>query len=64
MLELNPCRLFKSHFDIPGAPQSEWLCQLAYGMTMAEAARLFYQARGTKQFYIDNTSEEITQLLE
>ncbi|WVZ98440.1 hypothetical protein U9M48_043883 [Paspalum notatum var. saurae] len=31
------------HFDTPGAPQSESLSQLAYGMTKAKAARLFYQ---------------------
>uniref|UniRef100_A0A0A9CPV6 Rad21/Rec8-like protein C-terminal eukaryotic domain-containing protein n=1 Tax=Arundo donax TaxID=35708 RepID=A0A0A9CPV6_ARUDO len=33
----------KLHFDTPGAPQSESLSQLAYGMTTAKAARLFYQ---------------------
>ncbi|KAJ1262792.1 hypothetical protein BS78_09G136800 [Paspalum vaginatum] len=31
------------HFDTPGAPQSESLSQLAYGMTKVKAARLFYQ---------------------
>uniref|UniRef100_A0A0E0L651 Rad21/Rec8-like protein N-terminal domain-containing protein n=1 Tax=Oryza punctata TaxID=4537 RepID=A0A0E0L651_ORYPU len=34
----------KLHFDTPGASQSESLSQLAYGMTTAKAARLFYQA--------------------
>nr|CCI55300.1 PH01B001G05.23 [Phyllostachys edulis] len=34
----------KLHFGTPGAPQSESLSQLAYGMTTAKAARLFYQA--------------------
>ncbi|XP_015692957.1 sister chromatid cohesion 1 protein 1 [Oryza brachyantha] len=34
----------KLHFDTPGASQSESLRQLAYGMTTAKAARLFYQA--------------------
>ncbi|XP_062232661.1 sister chromatid cohesion 1 protein 1-like isoform X2 [Phragmites australis] len=33
----------KLHFDTPGAPQSESLSQLAYGMTTAKAARLLYQ---------------------
>uniref|UniRef100_A0A0A9D3K8 Rad21/Rec8-like protein C-terminal eukaryotic domain-containing protein n=1 Tax=Arundo donax TaxID=35708 RepID=A0A0A9D3K8_ARUDO len=33
----------KLHFDTPGAPQSESLSQLAYGMTTAKTARLFYQ---------------------
>ncbi|KAL6848726.1 hypothetical protein ACP4OV_021309 [Aristida adscensionis] len=33
----------KLHFDTPGAPQSESLTQLAYGMTTAKAAQLFYQ---------------------
>uniref|UniRef100_A0A0D9WKA2 Rad21/Rec8-like protein N-terminal domain-containing protein n=1 Tax=Leersia perrieri TaxID=77586 RepID=A0A0D9WKA2_9ORYZ len=34
----------KIHFDNPGASQFESLSQLAYGMTTAKAARLFYQA--------------------
>ncbi|XP_062179356.1 sister chromatid cohesion 1 protein 1-like isoform X2 [Phragmites australis] len=33
----------KLHFDTPGAPQSESLSQLAYGMNTAKAAGLFYQ---------------------
>jgi cohesin complex subunit SCC1 len=40
------CRHLKLHFDTPGAPQSESLSQLAYGMTPAKAARLFYQMSG------------------
>jgi hypothetical protein len=39
-------RHLKVHFDTPGAPQSESLSQLAYGMTAAKAARLFYQMSG------------------
>ncbi|OAY81881.1 Sister chromatid cohesion 1 protein 1 [Ananas comosus] len=34
---------FKLHFDTPGAPQSESLNQLAFGMSKTKAAQLFYQ---------------------
>lgn len=33
----------KTHFDTPGAPQTESLNQLAYGMDRKGAAQLFYQ---------------------
>ncbi|KAF0923567.1 hypothetical protein E2562_006568 [Oryza meyeriana var. granulata] len=41
----------KLHFDTPGALQSESLSQLAYGMTTAKAARLFYQACGMNYIF-------------
>ncbi|KAK3137895.1 hypothetical protein QOZ80_5AG0361860 [Eleusine coracana subsp. coracana] len=49
----------KLHFDTPGAPQSESLSQLAYGMTKAGAARLFYQMNVLATFdYIKVTQME------
>ncbi|RZS11645.1 hypothetical protein BHM03_00043002 [Ensete ventricosum] len=36
-------RHLKLHFDTPGAPQSESLNQLAFGMNKRKAAQLFYQ---------------------
>ncbi|TVU20149.1 hypothetical protein EJB05_36345, partial [Eragrostis curvula] len=49
----------KLHFDTPGAPQSESLSQLAYGMTAAKAARLFYQMTVLATFdYIKVTQRE------
>ncbi|KAL6609443.1 hypothetical protein ACP70R_039412 [Stipagrostis hirtigluma subsp. patula] len=49
----------KLHFDTPGAPQSESLSQLAYGMTTAQAARLFYQMTVLATFdYINVTQLE------
>lgn len=43
---LNLHRHLKTHFDTPGAPQTESLNQLAYGMDRKGAAQLFYQTCG------------------
>ncbi|XP_072961048.1 sister chromatid cohesion 1 protein 1 [Typha angustifolia] len=37
------CTHLKLHFETPGAPQSESLNQLAFGMNPTKAAQLFYQ---------------------